>query len=192
MRHCFQPGQNRRASTQNNLSTRASRGRGCFRLSRTTADGELGSRAAVSRERRQRRIELRRSPMTCDMAACYRKRPVDDKSDAVDFKGGRNFGDQQPASLSRLWELLATSVFAAMAIHKSIEGRNPRLPAMNGNKALRCKELSRGGNVLVALPGETPFVVGRASCFTPNVCLRPPGTSWSNALPWLRQPDRRT
>src|SRR5262249_2351098 len=103
--------------------------------------------------------------MTCDMAACYRKRPVDDKSDAVDFKGGRNFGDQQ---------------------------RNPRLPAMNGNKALRCKELSRGGNVLVVLPGETPFVVGRASCFTPNVCLRPPGTSWSNALPWLRQPDRRT
>ena len=33
--------------------------------------------------------------MTCNMAACYRKRPVDDKSDAVDFKGGRNFGDQQ-------------------------------------------------------------------------------------------------
>jgi len=33
--------------------------------------------------------------MTCNMAACYRKRPVDDKSEAVDFKGEQNFGEPQ-------------------------------------------------------------------------------------------------
>jgi hypothetical protein len=31
--------------------------------------------------------------MTCNMAACYRKQPVEDKSYPVDFKAGRIFGE---------------------------------------------------------------------------------------------------
>ena len=33
--------------------------------------------------------------MTCNMAACYRKQPVEDKSYPVDFKAGRSFGEPQ-------------------------------------------------------------------------------------------------
>jgi hypothetical protein len=33
--------------------------------------------------------------MTCNVAACYRKQPVEDKSYPVDFKAGRIFGEPQ-------------------------------------------------------------------------------------------------
>jgi hypothetical protein len=92
MRVCFQPDQNL-WTTQKSLSSKHRRGLGCFRLNtRSCCRRVRFSSIRLRRERKQRSSKFRTRPMACNMAACYRKRPVDNKSYVVDSKGGQSFG----------------------------------------------------------------------------------------------------